>query len=88
MLARLDAKGSLIGPQPQGSVSSRVETRFSLLVVSIPGGVVERLEHRGWLSAKRLQVERLELGIRHKSWCEALLKKLGRPFAVEKSDPT
>ena len=39
------------------------------------------------LGAKRPQIERFEFGIRHKSWCEEVLKNLGRPFAVENWTP-
>jgi hypothetical protein len=35
------------------------------------------------LRAKRSQVERLELGIGHQSWCEEVPKNFGRPYAVE-----
>jgi choline dehydrogenase-like flavoprotein len=36
-----------IGPQPQRSLSSPLETGFSLFVVSIAGELVERLESEG-----------------------------------------
>jgi hypothetical protein len=35
------------------------------------------------MNARRGALERLELGIRHESRCEEVLKNLGRPFAVE-----
>jgi hypothetical protein len=42
------------------------------------------VQTRWILRAKRLQVQRLELRLRHESWFEDVLKNLGRPFAVER----
>jgi len=69
--------------QPQRALFFLLETQLSPFVVSNSCDLVKWFKPDGILRAKPLQVQRLELRLRHESWFKAVLKNLGRPLQLK-----